>query len=69
MTRGLQAESAVRATTTGYLQIVFAIAWGVLVLGEHPSPWMLGGAVIIVGSALVLAFGHRPGVVSIASVR
>lgn len=69
MTRGLQAESAVRATTTGYLQIVFAIAWGVLLLGERPSPWTLAGAVIIVGSALVLAFGHRPGVVSIASVR
>ncbi|MCC6774990.1 MAG: DMT family transporter [Gemmatimonadaceae bacterium] len=69
MTRGLQAESAVRATTTGYQQIVFAIAWGVLLLGERPSPWMLGGAVISVGSALVLAFGQRPGVVATAIVR
>ncbi len=59
MTRGLQAESAVRATTTGYLQIVFAGAWGALVLRERPSPWTLLGAAVIVASALVLAFGKR----------
>lgn len=57
MTRGLQAETAVRATTTGYLQIVFAGMWGALVLGERPSWWTLAGAAVIVGSALVLAFG------------
>lgn len=63
MTRGLQAETAVRATTTGYLQIVFAGMWGALLLGERPSPWTLVGATIIVGSALVLAFGRvRAGV-------
>ena len=59
MTKGLQAESAVRATTTGYLQIVFAGAWGAFLLGERPSPWTLAGAVVIVASALVLAFGTR----------
>lgn len=59
MTKGLQAESAVRATTTGYLQIVFAGAWGALVLHERPSPWTLLGATVIVASALVLAFGKR----------
>ncbi|MEP7380926.1 MAG: DMT family transporter [Gemmatimonadota bacterium] len=59
MTKGLQAETAVRATTTGYLQIVFAGAWGALLLGERPSPWTLCGATVIVGSALVLAFGKR----------
>lgn len=57
MTRGLQAESAVRATTTGYLQIVFAGLWGVLLLDETPSIWTLAGAAVIVASALVLAFG------------
>jgi len=57
MTRGLQAETAVRATTTGYLQIVFAGLWGVLLLDERPSWWTLAGATVIVGSALVLAFG------------
>ena len=57
MTRGLQAETAVRATTTGYLQIVFAGLWGALLLKERPSAWTLVGAAVIVGSALVLAFG------------
>lgn len=57
MTRGLQAETAVRATTTGYLQIVFAGMWGVLLLHERPSLWTLVGAAVIVGSALTLAFG------------
>ncbi len=59
MTKGLQAESAVRATTTGYLQIVFAGAWGALLLRERPSPWTLLGAAVIVASALILAFGKR----------
>lgn len=57
MTKGLQAETAVRATTTGYLQIVFAGLWGALILHERPSLWTLVGAAVIIGSALVLAFG------------
>lgn len=59
MTRGLQAETAVRATTAGYLQIVFAGIWGALLLGERPSVWTLAGAAVIVVSALVLALGKR----------
>jgi drug/metabolite transporter (DMT)-like permease len=63
MTRGLQAETAVRATTTGYLQIVFAGVWGALLLRERPSAWTLAGAAVIVASALVLALGKsRAGV-------
>lgn len=61
MTRGLQLESAARATTTGYLQIVFAGLWGVLVLGERLSPWTLLGAGLIVGSAVSLAFSKGEG--------
>ncbi len=58
ITRGLQAESAVRATTVGYLQIVFAGMWGALLLAERPSAWTLSGATIIVASALTLALGR-----------
>ncbi|MBK8247296.1 MAG: DMT family transporter [Gemmatimonadetes bacterium] len=61
MTRGLRLETAARATTTGYLQIVFATAWGALVLGEWPSGWTLLGAGLIVGSALWLALGRQRG--------
>lgn len=61
MTRGLRLESAARATTTGYLQVVFAGTWGVLVLGERVSAWTLLGAMLIVGSALWLALGRHTG--------
>lgn len=61
MTRGLQQETAARATTAGYLQVVFAGVWGVLILGERPSGWTLVGAALIVGSALLLALGKQKG--------
>ena len=54
MTRGLQLESAARATTTGYLQIVFAVLWGAFLLGELPNAWTLAGAIIIIGGTLLL---------------
>ena len=56
MTRGLQLERTARATTTGYLQVAFAVMWGALVLGEIPDVWTLAGAVTIIGSTLVLTW-------------
>ena len=61
MTRGLQLERSARATTTGTLQIVFAGILGAVVLGEHPDAWSIAGALVIVGSTLVLARVHRTG--------
>ncbi len=55
MTRGLQLERAARATATGYLQIVFAGVWGVLLLDERPSAWTIAGAVVVLGSVLAVA--------------
>ncbi|HEX2207152.1 MAG TPA: DMT family transporter, partial [Longimicrobium sp.] len=60
MTRGLQMERAGRATAVGYLQVVFAAAWGALFFGEVPDAWSAGGAVLIVGSTLALMTGGRP---------
>ncbi len=54
MTRGLQMERAGRATAVGYVQIVFAAVWGVLFFGEVPDAWSVAGALLIVGSTLVL---------------
>lgn len=63
MTRGLQLETAARATTTGYLQVVFAGVWGAILLGERPGAWTLVGATLIVGSAITLALAkHKGGV-------
>lgn len=56
MTRGLQLERTARATTTGYLQVAFAVMWGALLLGEVPDVWTVIGAVVIIGSTLVLTW-------------
>jgi drug/metabolite transporter (DMT)-like permease len=56
MTRGLQLERTARATTTGYLQVAFAVVWGAVILGEIPDFWTLLGATTIIGSTLVLSW-------------
>ena len=54
ITKGLELERAGRAMTVGYLQIVFAAAWGALVFGEIPDRWSVTGGLVIVGSTFVL---------------
>jgi drug/metabolite transporter (DMT)-like permease len=61
MTRGLQLERTARATPIGYLQVVFAVLWGALVLGEIPDVWTLAGAVTIIGSTLAATWWHASG--------
>jgi len=56
MTRGLQLERTARATTTGYLQVAFAVLWGAIFLGEIPDVWTLVGAATIIGSTLALTW-------------
>lgn len=60
MTRGLQREPAARASAVSYLQIVFAAAWGLLVLGEVPDARTALGATLIVGSTLLLVRRRAP---------
>jgi len=60
MTRGLQLEPAARATAVSYLQVVFAVLWGLLVLGERPDALTLLGALLIIASALTLVLRPRP---------
>lgn len=59
MTRGLQLERTARATTAGYLQIIFAAVWAMLVFGERFTWWTITGAVVIVGGASLLVIGKR----------
>lgn len=56
MTQGLQLESAARATSMTYLQVVFAFVWGLILFGEVPSWTALAGACMIVG-ALAMTSG------------
>lgn len=55
LTRGLMLEPAGRATAVGYLQILFAAAWGILLFGEGIDPATGIGAVVVVGCTWLLA--------------
>ena len=50
MTKGLQIEKTARATMVGYVQIIFAGAWGALLFHEAITVWtVVGAAIILVG--------------------
>jgi len=53
LTSGLSREPAARAMAVGYLQVAFAVVWGLVVFAEVP-PWttFVGAALIIGGTAL-----------------
>lgn len=59
LTRGLQLEPAGRATAVAYLQVVFAGLWGLMVFGERPDAWAIGGALVILGSTLALSRARK----------
>lgn len=59
LTRGLQMETAGRATAVAYLQVVFAAIWGLLFFGERLDAWTAGGAALILASTVVLARSRR----------
>lgn len=59
LTRGLHAETAGRATSVSYLQILFAAVWGLLFFDEVPGAASLLGALLVVGGVVVVARGKR----------
>jgi len=59
MTEGLRREPAGRATAASYLQVAFAAAWGVVVLGEVPDWRTVAGGLLIGLSVLGLAVWKR----------
>ena len=48
MTKGLRLEAAGRAMAVGYMQIVFAAAWGMIFFAEFPDAWGAAGALLII---------------------
>ncbi|MBK9031329.1 MAG: DMT family transporter [Myxococcales bacterium] len=62
MTYGMAREPAARAMATGYLQVAFAVGWGLVVFDELPvaTTW-LGAGLIVVGLA-AMATGRRAAV-------
>ena len=55
LTRGLALLPAAHGTALSYLQVVFAVVWGVLVFGETPDAWAFAGGALVVGSAFWIA--------------
>lgn len=55
LTKGIHLLEAGTATAIGYVQIVFAFAWGVLVFGDPLDPLSVAGAVLVVSSVLFIA--------------
>jgi drug/metabolite transporter (DMT)-like permease len=56
VTHGLRLEPAARATSMGYLQVVFAALWGILFFHEYPDKLGVAGAALILGSTLALVW-------------
>ena len=59
MTRGLQIEKTARATMVGYVQIIFAGAWGAMLFGESITAWTIVGAAIVLAGMLSLVMVHN----------
>ncbi|MEM1128358.1 MAG: DMT family transporter [Bacteroidota bacterium] len=55
LTKGLRAERAGKAMSLSYVQILFAALWGFLFFGEVPDLLSVLGALLIVGSTVLLA--------------
>jgi len=62
LTKGVQLETASRATSYSYLQILFAAGWGALFLGELPTLWTILGALLIVAGSLLSMSDRSPAV-------
>lgn len=54
LTKGLALVPAGRGTAIGYVQILFATTWGLLLFGEAPSVWTGVGALLIAGATVTL---------------
>jgi drug/metabolite transporter (DMT)-like permease len=55
LTRGLAQEKAGRATTIGYVQVLFAAGWGALLFGDLPDLWSIVGALLILAAVVTIA--------------
>lgn len=53
MTRAYQAERAANVSNFNYLGVVFALAFGLIIFGEHIEPLALGGIGLIVFGTLM----------------
>ncbi len=62
LTRGLQREPAGKAMSMTYIQVLFAVLWGILLFGDTPGLPAIGGAVCLLLGTLAVAFGREASV-------
>lgn len=55
LTYGLSREPAARAMAVGYLQVAFAVLWGVTLFAEVPAWTTIAGAALIIGGTTLAA--------------
>lgn len=60
MTRALHREPAGRVAAIGYMQVVYASLFGVLIFGETLTALAVAGAFLIVGGALLATIETKP---------
>jgi drug/metabolite transporter (DMT)-like permease len=53
LTRAMQVETASRAVSFAYTQVVFAAVLGIVVFDERPSGWTMMGAGLIISGAML----------------
>ena len=61
VTKALKLEKAGKVMAVGYLQIVFAAVWGLLLFREVPDVWTGVGAAVIVGATYLMGRVHPVG--------
>jgi len=64
LTRAMSLDSASRAASLSYVQIVFAMLLGLTFFGEWPTVYTLLGAGLIIAGAIIntlVKFPGRPG--------
>ena len=57
LTRGLSVLPASQGTALSYLQVVFAVLWGMLVFAEVPDVLTIVGGALVIGSSIWVARG------------
>ncbi len=61
MTLSYKAETAARASSASYIQLFWAILWGIIIFREIPDVWLITGSALIISGILVLSvFRKKP---------
>ena len=59
LTRSLHREQTSRAMGVSYVQILFAVVWGVVIFGDYPNLLSLIGMILVAGGSVITAHRRR----------